>query len=114
MIESSKAVKPWRDSVAWAAKAATVKRFAGPVKVDVTFYLQKPKSVKRKYPSVRPDLDKLVRSTLDGITMGGLWVDDAQVVGLTAWKFYTSFLNFQSGAEIVVQECAEWGRQEDQ
>jgi len=105
MVESSKAVKPWRDSVAWSAKARMTGQFAGAIKVTITFYLRRGRSVKRHWPSVRPDLDKLIRSTLDGITMSGLWLDDAQVCHVDAMKFYTgSISRVEPGAVIIVEE----------
>ncbi len=54
--------------------------------VRVEFILPRPKSVKRIYPAVKPDLDKLVRAVLDGLWPA--WGDDAQVVGLLASKRY--------------------------
>lgn len=38
-------------------------------------------------PTVKPDLDKLVRTVLDGLT-GVAYRDDAQVAGLSAAKLY--------------------------
>lgn len=52
MVESSKAVAPWRDSVAWTARGEANKRgvpqFAGPLYVEIRFRLAMPKS--RKAP----------------------------------------------------------------
>ena len=42
------------------------------------------------YPAGRPDLDKLLRSTLDALGEAGIWGDDAQVVTIAASKHYTS------------------------
>ena len=47
----------------------------------------KPKTVKRIYPFVRPDLDKLCRAVLDALT-GIAYKDDQQVVSLFATKSY--------------------------
>lgn len=60
-----------------------------PVWLTLNFYLAKPPSVKKSRfcPSVKPDLDKLCRSTLDALT-GVLFLDDAQVVELNASKNY--------------------------
>ena len=41
----------------------------------------------RDYPTVKPDLDKMVRSVLDALT-GILYVDDAQIIALAASKEY--------------------------
>lgn len=53
----------------------------GPLAVKLRFYLPKPKSAtKRKvFPNKKPDLDKLVRAVLDGMSKA-VYHDDAQVV----------------------------------
>lgn len=63
----------------------------GPVEVTIVFTLHKPLSAPKKrrtWPSKRPDLDKLVRSTFDALGAAGVWRDDAQVVELHAHKRY--------------------------
>ncbi len=109
MVESSKRCAPYRDSVhaaALAAMPASWERRAGPVTVVVEFFFPRPQShyragryahlLKPSAPS-RPttrttgDIDKLVRATLDGLaatTGAGVFVDDAQVVGLAAYKHW--------------------------
>lgn len=74
-------------------------QFEGAVKVTCIFCIHKPKTVKRKYPTVIPDCDNLVKSTLDGlnpftdrntgIRVPGAWADDGQVVEIHAVKRYT-------------------------
>lgn len=62
----------------------------GPLGVSLAFTLPKPKSApktRRTWPDKRPDIDKLVRSTLDGLT-GPVFADDAQVISLFAEKNY--------------------------
>ena len=96
MIEQSKAVGRWREAV----RAETQRTMAadrlltmdGPVMVHITFYLPRPKTApkKRIVPAGRPDLDKLARSVLDGLTAGGAWLDDGQVVRLSASKLYAN------------------------
>jgi Holliday junction resolvase RusA-like endonuclease len=66
--------------------------FDGPFMVGATFFFNRPKSVSitaRPVPSVKPDLDKLVRAVLDALT-GIVWRDDAQVVSIIARKRYLS------------------------
>lgn len=78
---NSAALKPWRKAVAAAARAAKpAAQVEGPVEMWLTFTFERPKTVKRVWPAVKPDIDKLVRAVLDGITDSGLWKDDAQVV----------------------------------
>jgi len=89
LIESSAKVKPWREAVVWAARESGGK-VPGPVVVDLTFTLQRPKSRPKRdiWPDRKPDLDKLTRSTLDALTTAGAIEDDARVVGLIVWKTY--------------------------
>lgn len=103
VVESSDKVKPWRSAVAHAAFEATSGLpFEGAVMVAIEFYVPRPRShysssVTRanelranapKHPTSRPDLDKYVRSTFDGLTDGGLWLDDSQAVDVRAFKRY--------------------------
>lgn len=119
MVESSAKVRPWREAVKWAAADAVHGPIAaadGPVSVTVTYFLERPKShwgagrnlglVKPSAPSrpaVKPDLDKLDRSTLDALGEIGLWRDDAQVVRLNVEKVYCDATE-PPGARIVVME----------
>ncbi len=86
--------RPWRDSVAAAARAILDQvggPFTGPVGVQLLFTLAKPKSHPyRRWPIWRSsgDIDKLARLVLDAITDAGLWHDDSQCVRLTASKVY--------------------------
>lgn len=95
MIESSKKVAPWRQDVVAAARRLLDQSggppISGPVHVWVVFTLPAPKSLPKRrasLPAKKPDLDKLVRSTFDGLKTGGVWGDDAQAVSLAAVKTY--------------------------
>lgn len=87
-------LRPWRDSIAWAVRERmdTSPPLEGPVEVTATFVLPRPQSApKRRWaPDRKPDLDKLIRALLDGITAGGGWVDDAQVISMIAVKVYAT------------------------
>ena len=95
LVESSAKVKPWREAV----KAAVVDALSKcrlrpldePVSARMTFTLPKPASSpkrRRTRPMRKPDLSKLIRSTEDALTDGGLLADDARIVHLEAWKVY--------------------------
>ena len=117
MVESSKAVGPWREAVrAETYKAVSDGGFQGPVHVDITLYLTRPRghygtgrNAERlrdsapTWPSGRPDVDKLARAVLDGLTAGGAWRDDAQVAVLIARKIY----GWQPGCRIEIRELEE-------
>jgi len=91
IVESSAFLPAWRKAIKDAVVQGMLdsgddSKFEGAVKVDVTFYLTKPKTVRTEYPIKPPDIDKVCRSLLDGIGSGGVWGDDAQVVDLVARK----------------------------
>lgn len=101
-------LKPWRALVTAAALDALARSFQDPLEgaidVEVVFSFVRPKSVPltRVYPSVKPDVDKLARAVLDGLTDSGLFRDDAQVVRLVATKVYAS----TPGARVIVSRMA--------
>jgi len=80
LVESSKRVKPWRDSVVAAAIGAGP-CLDGPLVVGMVFALRRPASARKRdvAPCRYPDLSKLARSVEDAITTAGLWADDARV-----------------------------------
>ncbi len=97
MIESSKKVKPWREAVKAAAIEAMQKRgitqpFGGPLQAVIIFALPRPRAApkSRIYPDRKPDLDKLLRSTLDALTDAGLISDDSRLVALLGRKVYAA------------------------
>ena len=119
MIENSKKVGPWRESVKAAALVAIGDGASfpmrGPLKVTIEFTLCRPKGhygtgknsdrVKDSAPyfqESKPDLDKLVRSTFDALTEAVIWMDDAQVVELVASKHFDQW----QGAIIAISESS--------
>lgn len=67
----------------------------GPIRVDFTFILPRPKSLCRaRDPEglipcpVRPDRDNLQKGTQDGMAKAGFWNDDAQICDGRTAKFY--------------------------
>ena len=112
--QSAKTLKPWRKAIAEACHEWVTDDhifLLGPVQVEIDFYLVRPASVKltrRAFPIVPPDIDKLCRSTLDGISQGlngkvgdGLiWGDDSLVVVLIARKYYAD--DRAPGADITI------------
>ena len=78
--------RPFANAVAWTAKSEGVRPTDGPVRIALEFYFAKPKKPKHAFP-YRGDADKLSRNVLDALT-GIAYVDDAQVVHLTATKSF--------------------------
>jgi Holliday junction resolvase RusA-like endonuclease len=97
-------LREWRALVQAAAVEAVGGRppLGGPVMVAVTFWMPRGASVKRAYPSVRPDLDKLERALLDALTIAGVFGDDSQVVEIRSRKAYGT-----PGADVIVQQIGE-------
>lgn len=92
LIESSKAVGPWRERIAWVARDAMTRTRArtavGAVTLAVEFVMPRPKATPRTTPAAikRPDVDKLARAVLDALVLGGVIRDDSQVIDLRATK----------------------------
>lgn len=70
----------------------------GPLRVELGFYRHVQSSLSKKErelrisgvhrPTVKPDTDNYIKSTLDGLN-GLLWEDDNQIVDLIAYKYYS-------------------------
>lgn len=86
---ANKKNKPWRQEVSGAAVVAMegqqILDRKCAVGVTVDFYFTRPKSVHDSAKTTKPDIDKLVRSVLDGMT-GIVFTDDSQVVRIMASK----------------------------
>lgn len=65
-----------------------------PLSLELVFYLAKPKSTKREWPTVRPDLSNFIKSAEDGLQRStkedtpALVEDDSSIVRLVAEKRY--------------------------
>lgn len=123
LYESSRKVKPWRQDVKHAALDA-IERGAptfptGGVIVGVAFRFTRPRYHYRSgkhahllgsratpVPDVKPDVDKLVRSTLDALGEAGVFKDDSQVVAIWATKEYDDHGGGQ-GATVTVRPACE-------
>lgn len=106
LVESSKKVKPWRQAVSSEVFNAALTNHwqfmeSGAVRVDLVFWLPAPRSIKRLFPSVKPDVDKLTRSTFDGIATAGIMKDDAQITDGCILKRY-ALPGMQTGAHILI------------
>lgn len=89
LVESSKKVPAWRAAVALVARQHYRTPVDGPVAVAIEFVMPRTKAMRnRPAPpmATAPDIDKLARSTLDGLTAGGAITDDRIVTHLTLHK----------------------------
>jgi Holliday junction resolvase RusA-like endonuclease len=90
--------KGWKAEVAKSVGIIAPFPSGMPLKLSVRFYLEKPKSVKRLHPTVKPDLDNYVKAVMDALK--DVWGDDCQVVQITASKEYS----LTPGAWVVIKE----------
>lgn len=95
--QNSRTQTNWRQDVVkyaiQAREAAGHETFDGPVEVWLELRLRRPASVKiskRPFPSVKPDLDKIARNSLDALKQAGVYRDDAQVINLHVTKRYAT------------------------
>jgi Holliday junction resolvase RusA-like endonuclease len=99
LTSMAKGLGEWKRNISASAAAALAGSRAqpfpaGPVSLDVTFYLPRPKKFQtKKYAALdvpiltTPDVDKLVRAAMDGLT-AVVWHDDKQVTEVTGRKKY--------------------------
>jgi len=87
MFEANKKHRGWREHVS-SVIPQLEQPSMNPVRVELLFYFNRPKTVKREHMSVKPDIDKLSRSVLDCLS-GRVIKDDSQVIILNARKEYT-------------------------
>jgi Holliday junction resolvase RusA-like endonuclease len=82
-------LKQWTRDARWQARAAKVPLIYKPhgVNLHVTVEFVKPKTAKQSTPSVRPDIDKLLRAVMDALT-NIAYADDSQVVSVATSKVY--------------------------
>lgn len=134
LYESSAKVKPWREAVKQVAVDALThddawKPLDEPVHLEVVFTLRRPKShygtgrnagvLKGSapvFPTGKPDLDKLLRSTQDALKDAGVLRDDSVVTAATATKTYV-FTGFDAlshpGAVIRVRRLNNPGKESE-
>lgn len=85
-----------------------VEPLTGALGVELWFYRQVQKSISKKEralrltgahrPTVKPDVDNFIKSTLDGLN-GLLWEDDRQIVDIIAHKYYSDHPRVEIEAE---------------
>lgn len=100
LTSTNKQLKPWRATVAAAAREAGWgdELLDGPVRLVVSFWILRPRGhfkaqgILRSNAPTHPhkhvgDLDKLVRAIGDALT-GIVWTDDRRIVAIHASKHY--------------------------
>ena len=93
----------WKGQVMLAASLYRGQFTTGPLRLEVEFYLPRSKAHKHDdYVTVKPDLDNLLKSTMDALSNAGVWHDDAQVAAIVSTKRYES-ANQSIGAVIRLE-----------
>ncbi|HCS2945814.1 TPA: RusA family crossover junction endodeoxyribonuclease [Shigella flexneri] len=94
MREANPKLRPWRNTMhdhltAWQATfMGAFERFDGPLLVDVTFHIPKPKKSMFDMPATPADLDKLCRALGDALTQSSTIKDDSRITTWLARKRY--------------------------
>lgn len=96
--EDNPATRPWRNAVAWEARATyrDQEPLTGPIELHATFYFPRPKShygtgknaavlkpTAPLYHTAKPDGDKLMRAIGDAIT--GILIRDDSLIAHGSW-----------------------------
>ena len=107
IIEASPGLPVWRKAVSDAViqgmqDSGDLSKFEGALKVEAVFYVTRKPTVKREFPTVPPDVDKLSRALLDSCKP--VWGDDSQVVRLEVSKKYATG---QPGVAVTITNYSE-------
>lgn len=103
LVESSKKLPLWREQVQDRA-LEHCEPLSGPVRVELEFVMPRTKAMRDKPApphTKRPDIDKLARAVLDGLT-GPAFDDDSQVTELTVTK-RRAMPGEETGVAVVIE-----------
>lgn len=111
LTSTAKGLKAWEQTIrgelqfvmAHTSKEILLALFDAPIAVGLRFHMPTPKKNKRKYPTTKPDIDKLARSAVDALSTV-VFRDDAQVVALQVRKVYAEA---GAKAEITIESWGE-------
>jgi len=96
----------WKEEIKACFQPCKRATITTPVLLRVSFFLPCPKSLKDDGVSniphaKKPDVDNLLKSTMDALTELKIWADDALVFAIDASKWYG---RKKTGAQIII-EC---------
>lgn len=97
--------KPWKEAVIMEWNRARGRELSGPLAIVVVFTFRPPKSSPNRegYHTQKPDLDNLLKSTMDALTDAGAWKDDTQVAEVLSRKQWGR----NAGAHIEINQIKE-------
>ena len=97
--------REYEEAIAAFAMPLFPSPLCGPLRLDVVFYLHRPKALKKTdkpaWHTKKPDLDNLIKAVKDALN-GIAWIDDSQVCQIRAEKFYAP-LGCVPGVAFVVE-----------
>lgn len=104
-------VMAWSPKSTWANKMFAqacllrpITALEGPLAIDLTFWMPRPKSRPKDFYHVsRPDWDNLAKPVCDALTRARWWKDDARIVAATVRKLYETPSDCP-GIQINVEE----------
>lgn len=105
-----KETKDFKNNIVMMTKAqlhTDFKMFTHAISVSITFYIKRPKSVKRKYPTVKPDIDNLEKAMYDALN-GLVYKDDCLIVMNNNMKLYEDSAH-KPGITVCVQDVETLG-----
>ena len=81
--------RKWKQDVVKQAKSSRVRLMEGPLRVVMTFYMPRPKSLPKRvlWHVKKPDVDNLCKAVGDALN-GIAYNDDSQIVRLKVFKRY--------------------------
>ena len=95
----------WKEEIKAAFRSCLKPIITVPVILRVSFFLPKPKSMKKNKDNLnvphakKPDTDNLLKALKDAMTEAQVWKDDSQVYKIEVAKFYSE----ETGAQIIVE-----------
>jgi len=95
----------WKEEIKAAFMMCRKETITEPVYLKVCFYLPMPKGMKHSVNECtrhahKPDLDNLLKASMDALTAAKVWDDDALVFKIDSEKWYSPA---KTGAQIIIE-----------
>lgn len=103
-VYTPETAKSWKQLIMYEAAPLSGRMTNVPFKVSIEFRLPRPKARKHEtYAKGKPDIDNLIKSTMDALSDCGVWRDDSLVVFVSAWKMYVGGGELKPGAGVTLE-----------
>lgn len=94
--------KSWKELISFESAPLAGRQIEGPIALRIHFALRRPKIRKKDiYVTTKPDIDNLLKSTMDALTDRAVWRDDALIAEISVKKTYET-INAVPGAVIEI------------